>query len=139
MTGASTAACGPSGFLVYSHTGDLFAAPFEFSGLKITGSGFPVATRISGDGTTGAMHYSISGNGVLAFVTGGPGGSDNRELVMADLNGVSTVLPFPARDYMEPRISPDGKKIAVVVGSERDLDLWIYDIQVGTMNRFTFG
>jgi Tol biopolymer transport system component len=139
MNGASTAVCGPLGYLVYSHNGDLFAAPFDLPGVKVTGPGFPVQTKIAGDQTTGAANYALSANGVLAFVSGFMGGSENRDLVLADMNGVSTVLPFPAQDYLEPRISPDGKKLAVVVGSIKDLDLWIFDIQLGTMNRFTFG
>jgi serine/threonine-protein kinase len=139
MTGASSAACGPAGYLIYSHTGDLFAAPFELSGPRIMGPGVPVLTKVAGDQTTGAVNYAISANGFLAFVSGRMGGSENRELVMADMNGVTTPLPFPPQDYMEPRISPDGKKLAVVVGSVKDLDIWICDLQLGTMNRFTFG
>jgi Tol biopolymer transport system component len=139
MTGASTAAYAAAGYLVYAHTGDLFAAPFDPNGVKVTGPAFPVGVRISGDQTTGAMNYAISTNGVLAYVPGQITGNENRQLAMVDKSGSISVLPLPPRFYMEPRISPDGKKIAIVVGSEKDFDLWIYDVQFKTMNRFTFG
>src|SRR5262249_941362 len=119
MAGASTAVPLEFGYLVYSHTGDLFAAQFDLSAFKVTGSAFPVGGTITGDVTTGAMNYSISRNGVLASVPGHFGG-ENRELVLADFNGGSSVLPLPPGFYFEPRISPDGKKIAVVLGSEKD-------------------
>jgi serine/threonine protein kinase len=139
ITGASTAEYAAAGYLVYSHTGDLFAAPFDLSGVKVTGPAFPVGVRISGDQTTGAMNYAISTNGVLAYVPGQIAGNENRQLAIVDTNGNASVLPLPPRFYLEPRISPDGTKIAVVIGTEKDFDVWIHDVKLTTMNRFTFG
>lgn len=58
---------------------------------------------------------------------------------MVDLTGSVSVFPLPADHYLEPRISPDGKNIAFVIGSAKDFDVWIYNIALNTMNRFTFG
>ncbi len=139
MAGASTATSISTGYLVYSHNGDLYAAPFDLSNIKVTGSAFPVAERISGEQTTGAMNYSISTTGVLAYVPGQIAGNEHRDLVLVDLNGNYSTLPFPPKFYLEPRISPDGRKVAVVVGSEKDFDIWICDLQQKTMSRFTSG
>jgi serine/threonine protein kinase len=139
MTGASSATYADAGYLVYSHTGDLFAVPFDPASVKVTGPAFPVGAKISGDQTTGAMNYAVSRNGVLAYIPGQIAGNENRQLAIVDTNGNASVLPLPPRFYLEPRISPDGTKIAVVVGTEKDFDVWIHDVKLKTMNRFTFG
>lgn len=139
ISGASTARCVSANFLVYSHTGDLFAAPFDIGEVKVKGPSFPVISSVSGDQTTGATNYAISDNGTLVYAPGLIGGSKSRELAIVDLSGATSVLPLPVDHYLEPRISPDGKRVAVVVGSAKDFDVWLYNIPLNAMNRFTFG
>jgi Tol biopolymer transport system component len=40
---------------------------------------------------------------------------------------------------MEPRISPDGTRIALSIQSGKDSDIWIYDIAKNTLTKLTFG
>jgi Tol biopolymer transport system component len=60
------------------------------------------------------------------------------ELVWVDRKGAATPLTDTRHDYSEPRISPDGKHLAVVAG-EADSDIWILDLTRGSWGRLTWG
>jgi serine/threonine-protein kinase len=138
MKGASTVAYLPTGYLVYSHSGILFSAPFDADRLEVTGMSFPVVENIGGDPTTGATDFSFASNGTLAYIPG-LANITNRQLAFIDLNGTVSTLPAPVQQYMEPALSPDGGRVAVVIGSGKDEDIWVFDIQTKTMSRLTFG
>jgi len=46
----------------------------------------------------------------------------------------------PARPYLYPRISPDGRKLAVSIRRDgsRDTDIWVVDLARGSLTRVTF-
>lgn len=138
LKGASTACYIAPGYLTYSRNGVLFAVRFDPDRLEPKGTAFPVVENLNGDPTTGAMDYAIAENGTLAFVSGEINAS-GRSLMMLDQEGAATPIPAPPEAYMEPRISPDGKRLAVVVQAGKDYDIWIYDLARGTMSRLTFG
>ena len=94
--------------------------------------------NLNGDATSGAMHYAISENGTLAYIPGLSEG-ENRKLIRINFDGTIDPLDAPVQAYIEPRISPDGKKIAMVVGSGKDFDIWTYELANGNMTRLTFG
>ncbi len=138
MKGASTARYVSTGHLVFSRTGILFAIPFDLGTLTTHGTASPLVQNVSGDPTTGAANYSISGRGTLAYI---PGHSDlaNRTLALQSAAGSVSTFPAPSRPYMEPALSPDGRQVAVIVGSGKDEDIWVYDTLRNTMTRLTFG
>ncbi|MFN0159259.1 MAG: protein kinase domain-containing protein [Bacteroidota bacterium] len=138
LKGASSARFLPPGYIVYSHAGTLFAVSFDMDRLEVTGTAFPVLSNVSSDVTTGATNFSFADNGTLVYI---PGSSNigNRKLALLDLVGNMSTLSAPVQSYVDPCMSPDGKRIAVAVQSGRDFDIWVYDIQRNTMSRLTFG
>ena len=138
IKGASTACSVEPGKLFYLHSGVLFAIAIDTKTLETGGTPFPMVDNITGDPTTGAGDYSISQNGTLAYVSG-TSSSLERQLVLISKTGIITPLPIPEQTFMEPHISPNGKQIAVVIGKEKDYDVWLYDMERHTLSRFTFG
>ncbi len=138
LKGASYAVCVPAGYLVYSHGGTLFSVPFDVSRMEVTGPAFPVVEGVRGDPTTGAADFAVSQNGTLVYLPGRATAED-RSLAKIDLNGGVTVFPAKPQFYIEPSVSPAGNKIALVIQSEKDFDIWVYDILRGTISRLTFG
>jgi len=138
IKGASTARYVKNGYLVYTHSGILYAVKFDIGNLQVIGQPVPVVQDIAGDVTSGAMNYDISENGTLVYF---PGQLEqgNRQIIKFDLNGKETNLQAPLNTYIEPRISPDGKKIAMVIPNGKDYDIWIYDILRKSLSRLTFG
>jgi Tol biopolymer transport system component len=60
---------------------------------------------------------------------------------MRDANGALSTLGAGARFFRSPRFSPDGRRIALSVGlTANDVlgDVWIYDVDRGTLARLTF-
>jgi len=56
-----------------------------------------------------------------------------------DAAGRVTRVSDTPRTFREPRLSPDGRRVAVVIGRGTDADLWILDIATGTLSQLTFG
>jgi len=79
--------------------------------------------------------FDISPAGDLAYAVG-PSENGERMLTWVDRKGKATPLPLPARSYLNPRISPDGKLLAVEVEGVNH-DLYSYDFARGVMSRIT--
>jgi len=126
----------PIGQLVFAQGGTLMAVPFDLQRLEIKGTPVPVVEGIMQSLETGLAQYSISDNGSLAYVPGGIQGGQST-LTWVDRKGVEKALPIPSHSYRVPRISPDGKRVAVVL-DELGGNVWTYDLARDTLTRLTF-
>ncbi len=126
----------PSGHLLYVQGGNLMAAPFDPQRLTVTGAAVPVVEGLLHSTTSGAAQYSISGTGTLVYISGASY-SDQRKLVWVNRRGEAQVLAAPARAYVFPRLSPDGKQVGVAT-TEQESQVWLYDLSRETLTRFTF-
>ena len=92
-------------------------------------------------GNTGAAFFDVSTNGTLVYVPGtssAPAGSTGLAWVAAD--GTRTALNLSQGRYAHPRLSPDGKWLAVERQSGATVDIWIYETSGATeMRRLTNG
>jgi Tol biopolymer transport system component/predicted Ser/Thr protein kinase len=122
----------PSGHLVYSQGGNLMAVPFDPRRMKITGAAVPVVEGVESR-VSGATQYSISATGLLAYIPGGVQGAQRR-LVWVSRNGAEQPLAAPVRAYESPRLSPDGRRLAVSAEGQ----IWLYDFSREILTRFTF-
>ena len=110
----------PTGHLVYvqTATGTLVAVPFDLTRLQV-GAAAPVAVAegilSGGEGA----HYTLSGNGLLAYVAG-RSDFDDRTLVWVDRQGKAEPLQAPGRPYETPRLSPDGEHVAFMTSGAKD-------------------
>jgi serine/threonine-protein kinase len=128
----------PTGHIVFARAGSLFAIPFNLASLAITGEAVPVIQGVRGVGSTGADYdVSLSGSLVYKPVAGG-----KNRLVWVERSGTATpvIESEPGSPFLpHPRLSPDGRRVAVPVGGARgSLDLWLLEIARGTLRRVTF-
>jgi len=126
----------PSGHLVYGQGGSLMAVPFDPQRLSATGAALPVIEGVLQSPATGAAQYSFSSTGSLVYVSGGVQATQ-LSLVWVNRNGAEQPLSAPARAYMFPRLSPDGRRVAVGI-VEQESQVWLYDLSRDTLTRFTF-
>jgi len=122
--------------VVATRSGTLLAVPFDPSRLEITGPAVPVTDGVV-VGPGGGARMGMSRDGAFAYVTGP---LVLRELVLVDRAGKARALPAEPQAYIAPRLSPDGRRIAVEV-AEPDFvnsDVWLYDIAQHTRTRLTF-
>src|SRR5215469_7608976 len=136
IKGAVSPRYASSGHLLYAQEGNLLAVPFDAQRLRITGSATPVVEGVLQSGITGAAQYAISATGSLVYVPGGVQ-TDRRRLVWVDWNGKEQPVQAPVRAYLFPRISPDGKDVAVAI-TEEGTQIWSYDLARETLTRITF-
>jgi eukaryotic-like serine/threonine-protein kinase len=123
-----------SGHLVYSQNGNLMAVPFDPGRLEVTGAAVPALEGVMQSVGPGATaQYSVSDTGTLVYI---PAGSETvkRQLLWVTRGGLEQPLPAPPHEYDNPRISPDGKRVAVEIGPQ----VWVYDIARDTLTRLTF-
>jgi Tol biopolymer transport system component len=121
-----------SGHLIYAQQGTLFAVPFDVNRLEVAGGPVPMVEGVL-HFANGNANYSLSATGTLAYLSGSIAATPNR-LVWVRRDGMEELVPAPARAYGYPRISPDGRRVAV----ELDNQIWMYDLARDTLTRFTF-
>lgn len=59
------------------------------------------------------------------------GDDPQRVVVWVDRAGLEERLPMPIRGYGVPRLSPDGRRLAVRVWEAGRAELWVYDVESG--------
>jgi len=127
----------PSGHLVYVNKGTLFAVPFDPDRLEITGSPAPVLQGITSSEAEGAAQLTFSATGVMAYVRGGPV-VPHYPIVWVDREGRTSKLLDEEGAYANPRLSPDGKRVALTVLRDGNWDIWVYDLERQVSTRLTF-
>jgi serine/threonine-protein kinase len=125
-----------SGHLIYAQTGTLMAAPFDVQHLNVTGTAVPVVQGILQNPATGAAQYAVSQSGSLAYISGSQTGQSG--IVWVSRNGAERAIRAPLRYYQDPRLSPDGQKIAISTADEGHYQVWLFDVSRETMSPFTF-
>ncbi len=124
----------PTGHLVYMRGGSLMAVPFDLDTLTAGGSSMPVVEDVMTQ-PTGAGYFSVSQDGCLVYLTGAAHDVTQRLVWAAD--GAVTAAGIAEPLIEEPRLSPDGRRIAMAIRT-RTSDIWVHDCERGTRVRLTF-
>jgi len=136
IRGASQAEYVASGHLLYASGGVLRAVRFDPARLAVLGDPVVVSDEVRVE-ATGAAQYSVSADGSFVYLSGGEGSFAERSLVWVDRGGHEERLDAPPRAYSTPRISPDGKRVAVSI-ADQEQDVWLLDIARRQLTRLTF-
>ena len=121
----------PTGHIVYGLDGVLFGVPFDLDTLEVTGGPVPMVEGVQAN----PMQYAVSDSGSLVYVPGSAGDADNRILALVDRNGVVQPLNVPVKEYLSPRLSPDGQTLAVESVEDDGSAVWTYDLSGETAIR----
>ena len=135
----------PTGHLVAVQAGALMAVPFDPVRLETTGtpvavlSGVMQVRRLRNATTTNlAPQLTFSSTGTLAYIPVNPRPRQSA-LIWVDRTGREQPTGASGGDYFQPRVSPDGRRVAVTVleGGGDHNDVWLYDLTRETWSRFT--
>jgi eukaryotic-like serine/threonine-protein kinase len=135
VSGGGQARYAISGHLVYGFAGTLRAVGFDLGTLTVRGNPVPVVDRVVTK-ASGPANFAISSNGLLVYESG-DALSTERTLVWVNREGREEPLPAPKRSYTYPRISPDGRRIALDIRDQEN-DIWMWDVARQTLTRLTF-
>jgi len=136
IQGATQPRYASTGHLVYAQGGSLMAVPFDPQRLAVKSAAVPVVDGVLQSPTSGSAQYSFSTTGSLVYVSGDIQAPERR-LVWVNRNGAEQLLAAPAHAYVAPRVSPDGRRLAVTI-TEQEAQIWEYDFPRETLTRLTF-
>ena len=130
----------PTGHIVYGRDEDLWGVPFDLDSLVVTGKSVPVVENLF-SGVNGATNFDFSATGSLIYVP-----ADTviirrplNTLVWVDREGNEKPLGVEPREYGFPRISPEGKRVALAYPPLNGWqpDVWILDLETKKPTRLT--
>jgi Tol biopolymer transport system component len=81
--------------------------------------------------------FALSATGTMAYIPGSDTMDLDRTLVWVNRKGIAVPLSDVHRPYASPRISPDGRRIAVSILESGNYQIWIYDLERDTLSRLT--
>ena len=133
------AVAGPD-YLVWAQGGELLAAPFDAARLQITGPPVAFQDGVANNPTNASAQFSFSNEGSLAYLPGGEWGKEEEQpLLWVDRKGGNRPIGAARRNFSNPRLSPDGRRLAASIGGAAGRDVWVLDLEHDALTRVTFG
>ncbi len=122
------------GFLVYTKAGTLMAQRFDVDSLSVIGDPISIAEQVGA--------FAISDTGMLVYSPRAPNRqpviTSSRRLAWVNRSGQIERRIGPPSSYMNPRLSPDGRRVAVQTRDGDNYDIVVLDMMSGTPSRLTF-
>jgi Tol biopolymer transport system component len=126
------------GYLLFLRERTLFAQRFDAKRIELRGEAFPVGEQIQYFPDRGFGVFSASNDGTLVYqrAAGAP-----SQMVWTDRGGKPTETVGPPGLYRCPRLSRDGRRVAVDIEDPQTgrSDIWVYDLSRRVFTRLTFG
>jgi serine/threonine-protein kinase len=121
------------GHLVYAvPNGGLMAVRFDASRGKVDAQPVPVFEGIAVS-SLAAPQAALSRSGSLVYQSG----SVLHQIVLQDRQGVDRTVVPEGYNFVNPRFSPDGTRIALALEANGRRDIWAYDLRSRTLSRVT--
>ncbi|MDX2120811.1 MAG: protein kinase [Gemmatimonadota bacterium] len=124
------------GALVYATvSGLLMAVRVDVGAGKVLGTPVQLVDNVTSNSSTGLARAAVSPAGTLVY----QGGAVLSRVVIAGPEGITRLGLEDSRDYTFPRLSPDGRRLAIGIGAAGSRDVWIYALGARTLTRLTSG
>jgi serine/threonine-protein kinase len=137
LRGGSHAQYVASGHLVYATPDTLHVVGFDAARLSVIGMPATVVQQVQTT-SVGTVEARLARDGTLVYVAGHGTSTSASTPVWVDREGHETSLGAPPRTYREPRLSPDGTRLAVSVNLPDQIGgIWIWDLARTTLTRLT--
>jgi serine/threonine-protein kinase len=126
----------PTGQMVYCEQNNLYAVPLDLNKLEVAGGTVPVVEGVTNVFTP---QWAVSDSGTLVYIPGTASSTTySTRLVWVDRVGKEEAIAAPDGPYFFPRISPDGTRVVLTIGSPGSSDIWIWDFVHKNLTRLTF-
>ena len=126
----------PPGFLLFLRNEALMVQRFNADTRQLSGEPVSIVDHVQNNPGIARAAFSISGNGVLAFRSGG--GLGNQPIWL-DRSGKEIGTLGARGIYINVSLSPDEKRAAQDIGDPQTgrNDIWLFDLSRGVPTRFT--
>ncbi|MFN8669088.1 MAG: protein kinase [Gemmatimonadaceae bacterium] len=120
-----------------THDGQLLMASFDAQRAEVTSTPEVVAEGVEVENSRGAAQFDLSANGAVAYA---PGDVMARGiLVRADRTGRIDTLAVAPDAYSGIEVSPDGRRLAVIIDQGESSTVGVIDLESGRMSRWMSG
>ena len=124
------------GYLVFVQGGTLYGVQFDLQRLEVRGVPAPLVTGIgSNDIVTGGGQFTFSDTGTFAYLDTDASGRVYPISWLDAEGGMQQLIAAPGA-YGVPKLSPNGKRLAYV--SKTSKDVWVYDMEQRSNAQLTF-
>jgi serine/threonine protein kinase/Tol biopolymer transport system component len=139
ISASSNVAYADPGYLVYMRDNALVAQKFDPHSYVLSGEARLVSDEVQYFPQTDLALFGVAGQGLLVVQTGK--GADKNQLTWFDRSGKSLGAVGTPGGYANPRISPDGRRLAFEQTDKdgRHVDVWIEELASNATARLTFG
>lgn len=131
ITGGSFARYSPTGHLIFARGGELMAVAFDPVRMEVTSPPMPILDGVATNWYDGSAFFAFSRTGALVYVPGDREPAAKR-IALINADG-ERLLPAPPRPYTSLALSPDGRRAALTVSDDGGSDIWISDLERGTL------
>ena len=124
----------PPGYLLFVREGTLFGQRMNAKTFQLEGEPLAVAQDVAFNERNGRNAVAASQNGVLVYRSDY---SRVRQLTWYDREGKPFGRAGKPGEFINPSLSPDEKRVAVLIGPSGRIDIWVMDLASGVMTRMT--
>ena len=135
LEGSTFARYVDGGRLIFVRGENVYSAPFDLGSLRFTGPEAPISD-VAVVADNGVAHVA-AGGGVLVSADGPPIRGAKRTVHSVTRDGRESLLPFPPAQYQEPRLSPDGRRIAVMQWQRITGRIYVFDRERQVLSTLT--
>ena len=126
-----------AGQIFFVRGASMFRAAFDLTRLSVTGAPVPLAERVTIDSADGTASFGITTDGTLVYADGPPVVERKSVVLRLDRQGIEKPLPLPAALYSHPRLSPDGRTLALMKCDGESCKLFLYDLERNVLTPLT--
>ena len=136
LEGASFARYG-GGRLFFVRGTRVYSVSFDPVRLAVTGEPAPLPSDVATAAREGLAYFDVSVDGTLVYVAGPAITDPITSVVRRDARGAESVLGLPPGDYLSPRLSPDGRQLALLQIEGSRGTIAIFDRERGALTKLT--
>jgi hypothetical protein len=129
---------GRRGHIIYINQGTLYAIPFDPERLEILGTAQPVVNGIFSNSVSGLGRFDLSSrpspSGKFIYREGASVDESKWAILWVDAAGRTTPLVATPGNFRDFRLSPDGRRLAIIATTEKGSDLFVYDTTLDKMS-----
>ena len=126
-----------AGHLTYIHQGVLLGVSVDPVTLAVRGTPVPLLDDVVSDAGSGGAQFDVSHTGTVVYRSGKVGVQGYPVVWMDSAGKIQPLLPKPGV-YYTPRVSPDGRRLALAMDAGKGLDIHAYDAVRDALSRLTF-
>ncbi len=116
----------------------MFAVPFDLERMEVRGTAVAVLDDVAHDPIANGAQYDVSSTGTLVYRRSV--GDSSATLQWLDMAGKQEpLLARPGAYVGTPRVSPDGRRIAITIEDGSNQDIWVYEPERDASTRLTSG